>query len=111
MYIVDYEQREVVNIDQIKSISVENNRIVANFATTDYRILGHYKTAERADEVFAEMLKTCFPPNAFIMENCEINKDELEKAIENQRPLAISVKGNDSRVYMYDIGVYYMPRK
>lgn len=108
MFIVDYERGEVVNIDNSTSIYVDESRIYAVTTVRDI-VLGEYKTPDRAKEVFAEMLTDCFPSNLFLMRNCEINQDDVNKAYENGKPMFIKTVGENARIDQFDVRAYYMP--
>ena len=109
MYIVDYERGEIVNMDNVVSIFI-NDRFIKAVTKVNDIILGRYETPERTKEVFEEMLDKVFPPNVYLMKNCEIDKESLEQLQKADAPFFVSTKG-DAKIERYDMGVYYMPEK
>ena len=107
MYIVDYERGEIVNMDNVISI-FKSDRFIKAVTKVDDIVLGRYETPERTKEVFKEMLETVFPPNVYLMENCDIDKASFEKLSKDNFPLFVSTKG-DAKIERYDVGVYYIP--
>ena len=61
MYIVNQDRNMVVNVKQSASIDLRSNEIKAYIDMRNCNTLGVYKTSERAEEVFKQMLKEIFP--------------------------------------------------
>ena len=62
VYIVDDDRKYVVNVDNIKQIKLACTEINAYCVDSQMPyVLGRYKTPERAEEVFEELLAKAFP--------------------------------------------------
>jgi hypothetical protein len=109
MFIVNADRNSVVNMDNVISVYVTGERILAVTKVDDI-VIGLYRTDERAQEVYAEMLKEAFPPFTWGFQNCEITPEEYQefRNIENG---VTCVSGPDGKIERYDCGVYYMPEE
>lgn len=108
MFIVTAERDEVMNLDNVISVRVENNRIIA-VTRVDDCFIGTYGSSERAKEVFKDMLNTVFPP-LVIFKNC--TPDEEWGKISKFRNESITIRGEgEASVEFSNCGVYYMPEE
>lgn len=111
MFIVKQSRRGVVNANLAVKIELETSCIQAIFNNETKITLGSYKTEERANEVFQEMLKELFPQQTLVFQNMEVSEESL-KEIQKQGLCAIVANTDDTpKLDIVEPRVYYMPEK
>ena len=111
MFIVAQNKRSVVNIDIAVRIVVKGTYIIAITDNNKASTLGSYKTEERSNEVFQEMLKELFPKETLVFQNIEVSEEAI-KEIKKQGLCAIAVDTNGTpRLDIIEPRVYYMPEE
>ena len=110
MFIVKQSRRGVVNANLAVKIELDGNCILAVFnCETKTIVLGSYKTEERANEVFYEMLKELFPQQTLVFQNMEVPEEAIKEI--NKRGLFVIMANTDDtpRLDVVEPRVYYMP--
>ena len=116
MFVVSQNRKEVVNADNVRLFYVYRNIVVAQFRPGQETDLGKYVSDKRAEEVFEQMLKECFPPSTVIFQNVDMPSDFLErierenkKVIEN----AVFLEAPEQPVKFekFDLNCWYMPEE
>lgn len=98
MYIIDFERCELVNIDNVISVRLERDKIVATTIAEDI-VLGIYDTPERTAQVYDEMLEKCFCSGMSAVADFVISDGTSLRTVKN------------IKIFQESDRYYYMPKE
>ena len=107
MYIVNQKRNRIFNIDQFQQIFVMDNAIQCKWGS-EVCVLGVYRDAERAQEVFYDMMVKMFPPDMVIFQNFQVS-DRVKKLLKDTPVLMVQTESNQPSVEYIRPCVWYMP--
>ena len=106
MYIINQKKNRIFNIDQFQQIFLMDNVIQCKWGS-EVCVLGTYKTAERAGEVFEEMIAKLFPPDRVIRQNVDVSDDFQQKL--KDMPVMLYKDGCEPKIDCIRPIAWYMP--
>lgn len=104
MFIVNQDRDTTINLNNVKEIFISQGRIFA-----DNTVIGKYKTEERTNQVYNEMLQILFSPY-MMLKNAELPPDAM-KNFANGNVILLKSADREPDVKLYDNGLYYMPEE
>ena len=107
MFIVNKDRSRIFNVYQYQQFCAKENSIQCTNGS-EVVVIATYEDADRANEVFHQMLNELFSPNLLVLQNMDVPEDVAE-VLKNTPVLMTKTPDNEPKIEAIRPYVWYMP--